>query len=322
MNDKGWYEVHMQKNILFLNPVCTHNIWGGTRLREEFGYSVEGDDLGECWGISAHPNGDGVIADGELAGKHLSEVWSEYPELFGNPKEDRFPLLVKIIDAKDNLSVQVHPDDAYAMEHENGSLGKTECWYILDCPENAGIIVGHNAKNAEELSDMIHNGRWSEFIRELPVKKGDFLQIDPGTVHAITSGLLILEPQQNSDITYRVYDYDRLSNGKPRELHVEKSIDVISVPAKSAEASIISLAELPKNELCKLYECGYYKVLKINLDGEMSFEQKYSFLNMSVIEGSGTVNGIEIKKGSHFILPCGFGEVKLKGKMEIMVSTV
>ena len=310
------------KNILFLNPVCTHNIWGGTRIREEFGHKEEGNDIGECWGISAHPNGDGVIVNGELAGMHLSEVWKKYPELFGNLDYDRFPLLVKIIDSRDGLSVQVHPDDSYAMEHENGSFGKMECWYVLDCPENAKIIIGHNAQSREELADMIHEGRWNDFIRELPVKKGDFMRIDPGTVHAITSGLLILETQQNSDIAYRVYDYDRLSNGKPRELHIDKSIDVITVPAKSAEDSIWSVADLPKNELCKLYECNYYKVFKLNLDGEVTFEQSYPFLNMAVIEGQGTVNGTPLKKGDFFILPCGLGEVKVEGCMEIMASTV
>ena len=118
-----------------------------------------------------------------------------------------------------------------------------ECWYILDCKENATIIIGHNAKTKEELTEMIHEGRWSDFIREIPIKKGDFLQIDPGTVHAIKGGTLILETQQNSDITYRVYDYDRLSNGKPRELHIDKSIDVITVLAQSVSDSVKSAAD-------------------------------------------------------------------------------
>ena len=118
-----------------------------------------------------------------------------------------------------------------------------ECWYILDCKENATIIIGHNAKTKEELTEMIHEGRWSDFIREIPIKKGDFLQIDPGTVHAIKGGSLILETQQNSDITYRVYDYDRLSNGKPRELHIDKSIDVITVLAQSVSDSVKSAAD-------------------------------------------------------------------------------
>ena len=209
------------KEILFLDPVCTHNIWGGTRLREDFHYPVEGDDLWECWGISAHPNGDVTLRDCGFRGMKLSELWKKHPEVFGKVDSDRFPLLIKIIDAKDDLSIQVHPDDDYAKVHENGSLGKTECWYILDCKKNATIVIGHNSRTKEELSRMIHEGKWSEFIREIPIKKGDFLQIDPGTVHAIKGGTLILETQQNSDITYRVYDYGRLSNGKPRELHID-----------------------------------------------------------------------------------------------------
>lgn len=310
------------KEILFLDPVCTHNIWGGTRLREEFGYPAEGDDIGECWGISAHPNGDGTIRCGAYAGMKLSAVWEEHPEVFGNLDCDRFPLLTKIIDARDDLSIQVHPDDAYAKVHENGSLGKTECWYILDAPENATLVIGHNAKTKEELFDMIHGGRFRELIREIPVKKGDFIQIDPGTVHAIKGGILLLETQQNSDITYRVYDYDRLQNGKPRELHVEKSIDVITVPAKSVEDSVKSAADLPKNRPNELYSCSYYKIFKLDVAGEMTFAQDYPFLLMSVISGSGIINGQPVKKGDHFILPCGFGEVKLTGEMSMIASTV
>ena len=329
-----WYQKVIESNgkelgmnkqetpILFLNPVFTHNIWGGTRLRTDFGYEVEGDDIGECWGVAAHQNGDDTIREGIYAGKKLSQLWKEEPGLFGNVDIDRFPLLIKIIDAKDDLSIQVHPNDEYAKVNENGSFGKTECWYIIDCPENASLVIGHNAKTKEELSDMIHQGRWKEFIREIPVKKGDFIQIDPGTVHAIKGGLMILETQQNSDITYRVYDYDRLSNGKPRELHVEKSIDVINVPAKSVEDSVKSAAHVEKNKLNELYSCQYYKVFKIELDGKMEFEQKYPFLIMSVLEGDALLNGQRIKKGDHFILPNGYGKVELQGNLEIIASTI
>lgn len=310
------------KEILFLDPVCTHNIWGGTKLREEFGYPVEGDDIGECWGISAHPNGDGTVRSGAFSGMKLSAVWKEHPEVFGNYDCDRFPLLTKIIDARDDLSIQVHPNDDYAKVHENGSFGKTECWYIMDAPEGATLVIGHNAKTKEELSDMIHQGRWKEFIREIPVKKGDFIQIDPGTVHAIKGGLLILETQQNSDITYRVYDYDRLSNGKPRELHVEKSIDVITVPAKSVDDSVKSALNLPENQLNELYSCKYYTIFKADVNGKMEFEQKYPFLLASVLEGDGIVGSSPVKKGDHFILPNGYGKVELQGKMSLIVSTV
>jgi len=312
----------LNQEILFLESVCTHNVWGGCRLREDFGYPEAGDDIGECWGISAHPNGDGRIRSGTLVGKRLSEVWKTHPELFGMVDSDRFPLLVKIIDARENLSIQVHPDDVYAKEHENGSFGKTECWYVLDCPENAALVIGHNAITKAELEEMIHSGRWTEFIREIPVQKGDFLQIDPGTVHAIKGGFLILETQQNSDITYRVYDYDRLSDGKPRELHIEQSIDVITVPAKPASDSVMPAAGMKVNTLNQLYTCQYYTVFKLELQGEAQWEQEYAFMNMTVTEGEGMLNGCLVKKGDHFILPYGFGMVKAAGNMEIIASTV
>ena len=312
----------ISKQVLFLEPVCTHNIWGGSRLREEYGYNVAGDDIGECWGISAHPNGDGTLVNCEFAGMKLSKLWEEHPEVFGNVDSERFPLLIKIIDARDDLSIQVHPDDAYAKINENGSFGKTECWYILDCPENATLVIGHNAKDKQELTEMIEEGRFKELIREIPVKKGDFVQIDPGTVHAIKGGMQILETQQNSDITYRVYDYDRLSDGKPRELHVEKSIDVITTPAKSVEDSVKHALHMPKNVVNELYDCAYYKVFKIEVDGKMEFEQSHPFMNMTVVEGDGIVNGQPVQKGAHFILPCEFGTVFLQGKMEIIASTV
>ncbi|MBD5393374.1 MAG: mannose-6-phosphate isomerase, class I [Lachnospiraceae bacterium] len=312
----------MTRPILFLNPAFKQMIWGGSRLKAEFGYEIPGDKTGECWAVSAHPNGDCVIKEGIYEGKTLSQLWKEEPGLFGNSDLDRFPLLIKIIDAKDDLSIQVHPDDDYAKEHENGSLGKTECWYILDCPKGASLVVGHNAGSKEELEEMIHQSKWSELIREVPVKKGDFIQIDPGTVHAIKGGLMILETQQNSDITYRVYDYDRLTDGKKRQLHVEQSIDVITVPAPSAADSVRSALDLPENTLNELITCDYYKVWKLEVTESVSFEQTHPFMVMSVIEGEGMINGQEIKKGDHFILPHGFGTVDMQGKITVIASSV
>ena len=329
-----WYQKIIESNgreltvnkktrpILFLNPVFKEMIWGGNQLAEKFGYEIPSDKTGECWAVSAHPNGDCTVREGEYAGRKLSELFKEEPELFGSLPLDRFPLLIKIIDAKADLSIQVHPDDAYAKVHENGSLGKTECWYILDCPEDATLVVGHNAGSREELKEMIDQKRWSELIREVPVKKGDFIQINPGTVHAIKGGLMILETQQNSDITYRVYDYDRLSNGKPRELHVQQSIDVITVPAPSAEDSVSHAADLPANTMNELIACDYYKVYKLTVTEPVSFEQEHPFLIMSVIEGEGLINGQMIRKGDHFILPSGFGKVDLQGDMTLIASSV
>lgn len=313
----------MKKEIIFLNPVFTHNIWGGTKLRDEYGYDIEGDDIGECWGIAAHENGNCTIKEGMYKGETLAGLWSEHRELFGNIYGDRFPLLVKIIDAKADLSIQVHPDDAYAASHENGSLGKMECWYILDCKEYASLVVGHNARTHEELVDMIQGKRWSDFIREIPVKKGDFIQIDPGTVHAIKGGITLLETQQNSDITYRVYDYDRLSGGKPRELHVKQSIDVITVPAKPVSDSVVNVRAGKANELSKLISCKYYDVYKLDVEGKATIDiSDNPFTIMSVVSGEGSIDGHVLTKGDHFILPCGYDVVTFEGCMEIVASTV
>lgn len=310
----------MSGEILFLNPVFKQMIWGGDRLGKDWPYQIPGDNTGECWAVSAHPNGDCLVKNGTYAGTVLSKLWEEKPELFGNTGKDRFPLLVKIIDAKDDLSIQVHPDDTYARVNENGSLGKTECWYVLDSREDASLVVGHNAANKDELTSMVREGKWNELLREIPVKKGDFIQIEPGTVHAIKGGLMILETQQNSDITYRVYDYNRLTNGKPRELHLEKSLDVITVPAKSVEESILEADKLPKNKLNLLVACGYYKVWKLDVTEKFDIKQDQDFMIMSVINGEGMLNGEKICKGDHFILTCGYGDISLQGNLQLIVS--
>lgn len=216
----------------------------------------------------------------------------------------------------------MHPDDAYANVNENGSFGKTECWYVLDCDEDASLVIGHHAKTKEELNDMIDAGRWTDLIREIKIKKGDFIQIDPGTVHAIKGGCLILETQQSSDITYRLYDYDRLQNGRPRELHLQQSKDVITVPAKDAADSVVSAADLPVNRLNELYSCTYYKIFKLDVAGEFQMEQKYPFLLMSVLDGEGTIDQQPLKKGDHFIVPCGYGSLCINGNLSLMASTV
>jgi len=309
------------QNIIFLEPVFKTMIWGGNKLQTEFGYSIPGDNTGECWAISAHKNGDCEIRNGEYHGKTLSWLWDNHRELFGYASGEVFPLLVKIIDAKTDLSIQVHPDDTYAKEQENGALGKTECWYILDCDEDGEIVIGHNAKDKQQLADMIHQNRWKELIRVCPIKKGDFFQIDPGTVHAIKKGTMILETQQNSDITYRLYDYDRLDHGKPRELHIDKSIDVIRCPHIDSKTNGVS----SQNENCdidELVSCDYYTVKHVQLHGEQEFSMTEKFLSISVIGGCGEIDGVPLKKGDHFILPNGYGTYCLKGEMELILSHI
>jgi mannose-6-phosphate isomerase len=309
------------KNIIFLAPVFKTMIWGGNKLASEFGYSIPSDSTGECWAISAHKNGDCTIMNGEYIGRTLSWLWENHRELFGNAEGEVFPLLIKIIDARSDLSIQVHPDDAYAREHENGALGKTECWYILDTEKDGEIVIGHNAKDKEQLAQMINEKRWKELIRLRPIQKGDFFQIEPGTVHAIKKGTLILETQQNSDITYRLYDYDRLDNGKPRELHIDKSIDVIRCPHEDRAVRGEKRND-PNCDFEELIRCEYYSVERISIHGEQDFVQSYPFLNVSVIDGAGELDGTSIKKGDHFILPHGYGSYRLKGAMELILSHI
>lgn len=310
------------KPILFLEPVLKENIWGGTRLIDEYGYSSVSGRIGECWGVCAHPEGDCIVKNGVYKGKTLSRLWKEEPFLFGNLKGDRFPLMIKMIDAKEDLSIQVHPDDAYASRQEEGALGKTEGWYIMDCGENATLIAGHNAKTREELAEMVKQGRWDELICEIPIKRGDFIQIEPGTIHAIKGGTMVLEVEQNSDVTYRVYDYDRLVDGKLRPLHIDKAVEVITVPTPSIEHVKRSHFELAENQLCELISCRYYVAWRLKLTESLSFAQEYPFLIVSVMSGKGTLNGELIQKGDYLILPDGFGQVELQGNADIIVSTV
>ena len=309
------------REILFIKPVFKSMVWGGSRLRTEFGYDIPDDHTGECWAISAHQNGDCTIKSGTFQGKSLSWLWENKRELFGNRPEDRFPLLIKIIDAKDDLSIQVHPDDKYAYENENGALGKTECWYILDCKEDGKIVIGHNARDKEELKQMVDQKRWNELIRVRPIKKGDFFQITPGTVHAIKGGTMLLETQQSSDVTYRLYDYDRLDKGKPRQLHIKESIDVIKCPHEDAPVG----GEIVSNAMCEIRElirCKYYTVKKIDLHGEQELVQDKDFMNVSVIAGEGEIDGTRISKGDHFILPFDYGRFVIRGDMELIISHI
>jgi len=274
----------------------------------------------EQWGISAHPNGDDEVLNEEYSGKTLSALWKENPELFGNAKGDRFPLLTKIIDAHADLSIQVHPNDEYAAKNENGSLGKTECWYIMDAKPGTTIVIGHNAKNKDEVKSMIENGRWTDFIREVPVHKGDFFFIEPGTVHAIKGGTVILETQQSSDITYRVYDYDRLQDGKPRQLHVKQSIDVINAPYVQKNPPLNESKSI--GEVKQLVSCDFFTVWHGKVNGQLKINQKQLFLLCSVIEGNCSLDNHNFVKGDHFILPNNYGKAVFKGDAEMILSSI
>ena len=195
-------------HILKVQPVLKEKIWGGTKLRDVYGYDIPSDHTGEAWVISGHKSGDCPIVEGEYKGKTVSWMFENHRELFGNVEGDQFPLLVKIIDAKQDLSVQVHPDNEYAKIHEN-SLGKTESWYVLQADDGTDMVMGHYAKTKEEFIKDIEEDKYDELLNRFKIHKGDFFYIPAGTLHAICGGSLIYEAQQSSDITYRVYDYHR-----------------------------------------------------------------------------------------------------------------
>ncbi|WP_075279541.1 type I phosphomannose isomerase catalytic subunit [Thermophilibacter provencensis] len=313
------------RDLIFPTPIFHEKIWGGRKLADDFGYEIPDGPIGECWAISAHPNGDCAISGGAWDGMRLSELWDQHRELFGDVGGDRFPLLIKIIDAKDNLSVQVHPDDAYAAEHENGSLGKRECWYVLAADEGTQIVIGQRAHDRAELAGMIDEGRWDDMLNLVPCHVGDFFPIEPGTVHAIQGGTLILETQQSSDVTYRVYDYDRVGDdGKPRELHIQQSLDVVDYAAQAPASGEVTAPEV--DGVTELMECPNFVVDRVRVAGEKDVAQPWPFLCVSVIEGSGTVcaseAGVthEIARGTHFVAPAGCGELSFVGDMTLVTS--
>lgn len=307
---------------LFLKSQMHDKIWGGTKLREAFGYDIPTESTGEYWAISAHPNGVSVIKNGIYEGEGLDQLYREHKELFGHPKSEVFPLLIKILDANDWLSVQVHPDDAFALAHE-GELGKTECWYIIAADEGAEIIYGHNAKSKEELRQWIEEGRWDDLLTKIPVKAGDFFYVPSGTMHAIGKGILILETQQSSDTTYRVYDFNRRdAQGNLRKLHIDKSIDVLTIgkPANSTPATMA----VDHLESTLLVSNKFFSVYRWEVTGLVDFTQTVPYLLLSVLSGQGqlTVDGrvYDLKKGDHFILPNDVKEWSFDGQLEMIVS--
>lgn len=260
--------------------------------------------------------------NGSFKGKGLGELWESHRELFGHLPGKKFPLLTKILDARFDLSVQVHPDDAYAMKYEHGEFGKTECWYVIDCKENAELILGHHAKTKEELEKWLKEGVWEKFIRKIPIKPGHFIYVPSGTIHAICEGTVILETQQNSDVTYRVYDYDRTDDkGNKRELHIQQSIDVTTVPHVDVPLNQHKIKKRD-GEIITFVENEFFTVKKINVHGEMNIEQNKPFMLVSVIEGKGEVNGMFIQKGVHVMIPYGMESVTVKGKLEIILAHV
>ena len=298
-------------------------IWGG-RDFESFRENLPHGDIGESWDIACHHNGMSIVSNGYLKGKTFEELIKEYgTELLGESFENKeFPLLVKLINSKEKLSVQVHPSDEYAKRVEN-SLGKTEAWYVVDAKPGASLIVGTKNCDKAIFEKAIREGKTEEYLNKIEVKKGDCFLINSGLVHAICEGLIIAEIQQNSDVTYRVYDY-----GRPREIHVEKSMDVIDFNLKPINASgkkLVSFCGYEKGILCA---SEYFTIEKYVVSSEVSENSDINkFFIFTCVDGKGTIisedgTKMDILKGDSILIPAKLGKYTIQGELTLLKSYV
>lgn len=315
--------------IMKLLPTGKDYLWGGTRLREEYGKKIDLTPLAETWECSVHPDGPSVIENGEYRGQTLSTVLKQYPKYLGTKvKNGELPVLVKFIDAKQDLSVQVHPDDAYAKEHE-GDNGKTEIWYVIDAEEGAGLIYGFKHKMTKEiLRNAVETGTLDRHLQKVEVHKGDTYFVPAGTVHGIGAGILMAEIQESSNVTYRVYDYDRIDkNGQKRKLHFDKAVQVmnmdVSPDVKQNPRLIKHYPGCSRELLCR---CKYFEVEQIRVTKGFSFSvSEESFQVLMCLDGYGQVEVMDTDqkplrfcKGETLFLPAGIGRCLTLGKTTIL----
>jgi mannose-6-phosphate isomerase len=313
---------------LQFQPELKERVWGGRAL-ERFGLELPEGRIGEGWMIGDHPNGTTKVVNGALAGLGLDEVREMYGrDWFGtkgfSEKNGRFPLLIKLLDCEDDLSVQVHPSDHYERLPE-GELGKTEMWYILSAKPGAKIIYGLKpGVTRESLQEAIDAGRIMDALQEVPVEAGDSFYIPAGTVHALCSGVLVAEIQQNSDTTYRLYDYNRPGlDGKPRELHIEDSLNVIAYKGSGATRMKTDIGQ--PGEWLTLARSPYFVTEKGHVDGAWSLRTSPdSFSVLIICDGIGTLRwadgSLELKPGQSFLLPATLGEYALEGNVTVLRS--
>ena len=323
-------------SVLKLIPACKDYLWGGHRLVDEYNKEYDGDILAETWELSCHPDGPSRIANGRYAGKTLAEyIEGEGKGVLGSHcrRFRDFPILIKFIDAKQDLSVQVHPDNRYALKNE-GQYGKTEMWYVVDAGEDATLYYGFKQEiSKEEFAERIQNDTVLDVLNKVPVQKGDVLFIESGTIHAIGADILIAEIQQNTNVTYRVYDYGRVGkDGKKRDLHIEKALAVTDrVPLIKTKKSYPHVAD-----------CDYFTVDKLNLDGKMMRRMEgrvsdESFVSILILDGEGTVScvgdcdregetdgtqRVSYRKGDSLFLPAGSGEYVIEGSCDALITTI
>ncbi|NMP36502.1 MAG: class I mannose-6-phosphate isomerase [Clostridiales bacterium] len=314
---------------LELEPVLKDIIWGGERLKNEFGFNTALDKIAEAWVLTCRNEGDNKILNGECSGMLMSEYTAKYGKAAlgsASEKYGDFPLLIKLIDAKKDLSVQVHPDDEYARRVEN-SFGKTEAWYILDCDEGAQLVYGFkNEITKQQFREAIENNTLMDCVNTVKVKKGDVFFIDSGTLHAIGSGILLAEVQQNCNTTYRVYDYNRLENGKPRELHVDKAVDVTkTVPPQRGGEPEGESVDIGGCTLTALTSCEFFSMELMQVESSVCIEPDgTSFISLLALSGEGVLTcgdtEIKLKKGTSVFVPAQCPRIKIEGKTEILRS--
>jgi mannose-6-phosphate isomerase len=313
-------------------PAFKDYIWGGDKLIKEWGKDCPFEIAAESWELSGHKNGLSIAKNGNLKGLNLNEIIEKWGKACLGDKSkdcDRFPILIKFLDSKQKLSIQVHPDDEYAMRVE-GEFGKTEMWYVAGANEGSGILCGFkNDISRDEFKKRITDNTLTDALNFIPVKKGDVFFISPGTVHAICEGTIIAEIQQNSDITYRVYDYGRVSfDGKPRELHIEKALNVSRLTGENYNGKPLGEPQAHDGyNKTLLTQCKYFTVFELNICESCKLEAtRETFNAITFVEGEGKIcweNNFEsFKKGDTFFVPANIGEYCIKGKAVALLSLV
>lgn len=300
--------------MIKLQPVLKDYLWGGMKLGPLFGRDNGGKKMSESWEVSVHPDGESLCEGGTFA-----DYLRAHPTAVDKEGSD-FPVLIKYIDAAQNLSVQVHPDDAFARREENDN-GKTEMWYIVQADAGAGIYCGFRRDTGrEEFLRRVADGTVEELLNFIPVKAGDCYLIKAGTVHAIGAGCVICEVQQSSNVTYRVYDYNRLgADGKPRQLHVEKAVRVINFAKFRDETGSGAPEQVAGGTLRRLTACSYFSCRELVLDGTYTECNDRSFTAVNVLSGEGRADGTPFRAGDSFFVPCGEA-FSLEGNARIILT--
>lgn len=322
-----------------LSPAIKDYLWGGTRLKDGFSKSTDLEIVAETWECSTHKDGESIIASGPNSGRALIDVLKENPDFVGShPKmQDGLPILVKFIDAKNDLSVQVHPDDEYAYQYENGQNGKSEMWYVVEAAKNAKLIYGFRTDITKDtVKKALQEENLEHYLLSVPVKKGDVFYIPAGQVHAICSGCLIAEVQESSNLTYRLYDYNRVDkNGNKRELHIDKALDVMNLKGSEKPVQPMRLIRFRAGIMIeKLYQCKYFTVEKVVLDTsrckqrEARFKTRdNSFRVVLCTEGCGTIDWtdedgkvkrLDFYRGDCIFVPANSVEYRAHGKAEVL----